>query len=829
MTTKDKTIKFISVVLITLMLLPSVLFSIPKQTEAVGPGSTAAIAVPTSDIPQETAGWLSQALHVVTSGSTVTNTATNLWGKAQKILERILMTIAKSILAKMTQATINWINSDFHGSPLFIENPESFFKDIAKSEVRRLVDMIGYDTFRFPFGPQTALNVISSYKRQLADNAQYTLSTVINDPDLLVRYRNDFNYGGWNGFLINTQYPQNNYLGFQGIIQQNLASHLEGTLVAPAQKIQNLLQQGMGFLSPQTCPTNSNYNNGTNEFLQPSFNESKYVKEHPFDPSTGAAGSLAWSEAKNEAEYEWEIDNTCPGGLVNTTPGSVAGNQIMTALSSNYRQSELAAALGNSLSAILDALIGHFMDKGLNALAGTISPSASADNWSYNGNTFSGSNTITTSTNIATSLDIPQNVSVSVGQGTSTNIRGGKAPYYVNQSADSKAKVVAAIDTSGSSGPKLVITARNTPTTTPAIVTVFDSSTPSKTAVINVTVNEIGALLANGVNHVLDLPIDMNQSKSVTISGGQGNYSMQTGSDETKAIAVFTDASLVIIGIAPGSTYVEIKDSSSPAKVVRINILIGGRQDLIVQQNISASIGQAVSVPISGGVPPYSISIEMNTAVANARIEGNNLIVTGLLKDQQTAIIIQDSSTPPKNVSVNISTKPFVPLVVNPQSVSTGTTQTVNVPITGGVLPYIIQTQPDATIANAQILSATPTSLTITGVKSGNTQVAVQDSSTTNLQTFLVNIIVNDLSVTPASVIVSGGFGGGWRNGNATITGGSGGYSIQTPPNAAVATARISGSSLIITAGGTPGSTLVVVRDSSTTHTQTFIVNITSN
>ena len=202
---ENKTTKIISTLLIVSIILPSIMLSVPKQVTAA-----VSVGVPVADIPAETYGLLSKISHYIATPSTVTNTGISIKNLAQKILERILMTIAKAVLAKITQATINWINSDFHGSPLFLENPESFFRDIAKSEVRRLVDMIGYDTFRFPFGRQTALNVISSYKRQLSDNAQYSLSRVINDPDLLVRYRNDFNYGGWNRFLINTRYAQSN-------------------------------------------------------------------------------------------------------------------------------------------------------------------------------------------------------------------------------------------------------------------------------------------------------------------------------------------------------------------------------------------------------------------------------------------------------------------------------------------------------------------------------------------------------------------------------------------------------------------------------------------
>ena len=204
MTARKKTTKFISALLIISIMLPSVaFFSKPKQVEAQWL---------VTDLPHTIVNTISGIFHGTTSGSTVANTALHVKDFAIMLAKQILMRLAKVILARITQATINWINSGFHGSPLFLENPESFFKDIAKSEVKNLVDMIGYDSFRFPFGRDTALNVIASYRSQLATNAEYTLSKVINDPDLLVQYRNDFNYGGWNGFLINIFLAQALYM-----------------------------------------------------------------------------------------------------------------------------------------------------------------------------------------------------------------------------------------------------------------------------------------------------------------------------------------------------------------------------------------------------------------------------------------------------------------------------------------------------------------------------------------------------------------------------------------------------------------------------------------
>ncbi|MFH1201099.1 MAG: hypothetical protein V1484_02095 [bacterium] len=386
MTVKNKTKKFISVLFIILILVPSILFSFPKKGYALwGAGD-----VSTDPVVGVSSGS-SAVSNASTAASNVAQLGLKLKDVAIEVGKQLLKAIAKRVLAEMTKSIINWINSGFHGSPLFLENPDSFFNDIAKSELKTMVDMFGYNALLYPFGKDFALNAIASYKSQLAINAQYTLSNVMNS----TLYRTNFNYGGWNAFLINTQYPQNNYLGFQMLANEELARRLQGTVQNAAQKYQTVLQQGMGFLSPQTCPSNPSYNNGTNEFQKPSFDSAKYNQEHPYPtPSSmddenvsieDQRAALQWTLDYESEKAQWAEKNTCPGGLVNTTPGSIAKDQIAGALNAPILQTALDGALGNSLSAIFDALINKFIGDGLNVLSSKVSPAPIEDDWSYNG------------------------------------------------------------------------------------------------------------------------------------------------------------------------------------------------------------------------------------------------------------------------------------------------------------------------------------------------------------------------------------------------------------------------------------------------------------
>ena len=418
MLAKNQTTKFISTLLIIAILVPTFLFSKPKQAKGQG--------IPVGDTTVEVASGLTAGATATSAGANTLDTSISIKKVATDILKEIAKGVARRVLADLTKSTVNWINSGFWGTPLFLQNPQSFFKDIAKYEIKNLIDTIGYDSNRFPFGRQAALDIINSYKQKSANNFEYSLSRVINDPTLLRAYRNDFNVGGWNGFLINTQYPQNNYVGSQMLVYGELARKLDGTVQNKAQEVQKKLDQGMGFLSPQVCETNLNYNNGRNEFQQPKFDAEKEYPSNPpvqpdirepepSDPDYEGQWAL-WDKEmeKWRAEVErytlrrqeeiatlikpsWDQKNTCPprpdgsSGFVTTTPGSVVAGTINKALGGTQDMALGGVNYGNSLSLIFDTLINKFVDKGLSALASKVNPPPVQDDWNYEGQTLGSS------------------------------------------------------------------------------------------------------------------------------------------------------------------------------------------------------------------------------------------------------------------------------------------------------------------------------------------------------------------------------------------------------------------------------------------------------
>lgn len=316
--------------------------------------------------------------------------AKEVWKVIKETIRQFLMAIARKLLDKITQSTINWINSGFRGKPLFVENPGSFFKDIAKEQLKGIVNELGYDPIRFPFGKQYAMGIIDQAKGQFEQNAQYSLSKYYQSSAELEYRRENFNVGGWNDFILNTQFPQNNFIGFGIIADEELATRVSGEN-SQIQTLKNSVQQGMGFLSPQACKSNPNWDP---EKISQGIPESDLP---PYNPPSGNGMDVkvyndVWNAQVRVAKNTFQARYGCKEGPVATTPGSVVSSQIMTALGSKQRQGELGAALGNSLAALFDALLNHFFNKGLTALSGAVTSTSnpSINDFNYFGDTGGG-------------------------------------------------------------------------------------------------------------------------------------------------------------------------------------------------------------------------------------------------------------------------------------------------------------------------------------------------------------------------------------------------------------------------------------------------------
>jgi hypothetical protein len=292
-----------------------------------------------------------------------------------KILEQVLKYIAKKLADKIAQSTVNWINGGFKGKPAFIDHPDTFFRDILKTEIKAFSNEIGLDSLKYPFGKDFVSNLTNEVKSTFLDDARSTLSTLDLTPGQIEYRRDNFSAGGFNDLLFNTQLPQNNFLGFSQIAKNEVHKRLTGP-AAPLTKVKEVLNKGAGFLNQEKCASNPNWSpdklkEGLPLDAVPKFTPPKF---DPLNPKASTDYTASWEKAKADAPANFQKQYGCPEGPKTVTPGSVVSSEIQKALGGKKDSLNLAANLGNIVGVVLDALVAKFERDGLAGLNKLLTP-----------------------------------------------------------------------------------------------------------------------------------------------------------------------------------------------------------------------------------------------------------------------------------------------------------------------------------------------------------------------------------------------------------------------------------------------------------------------
>ena len=259
----------------------------------------------------------------------------------EECINGIAYYLAKKQLAKMTQITVNWINSGFNGNPLYIRDRDSYFQSLADNQLTNLIGPLAriQNQYIYPFGRDLARAIVGSRQSTYENRSQSTLSNSLRDGATTEDFANDFSTGGWDGWFSMTQNDQNNPLGFGIMTGQELANRI----AKDEENVKAELAEGKGFLSQRRCVE---------------YEDNIQSAPSELGTFTGYAGNRTSSQNKGRC-LRWET----------VTPGSVIADQASTALTSNIRQLELADSLNESLSAVFQALINQMVNKGLSSLS----------------------------------------------------------------------------------------------------------------------------------------------------------------------------------------------------------------------------------------------------------------------------------------------------------------------------------------------------------------------------------------------------------------------------------------------------------------------------
>lgn len=269
------------------------------------------------------------------------------------VLDPLASGMAKMIIRSLTTSVVNWINSGFKGSPAFIQNPGTFFLDLADQITGDFLSKTGGPLVNLcsPFSIDIRIALAFKYHPNIPQRYKCTLGTIITNSKNAVKNASingftagDFKQGGWPAFVSLTTEPQNNIYGAYLTAESELSWR-----VAQAQNQQrDELTQGKGFLSWKKC-TKTGVEN-TAERADQGTGEGNY---------TGPERSFEGTGEGYVPEEKCEIQ----------TPGSVIAGSLENSLGGPLRELELADELNEIVNALFAQLVTQVLQAGLGGVS----------------------------------------------------------------------------------------------------------------------------------------------------------------------------------------------------------------------------------------------------------------------------------------------------------------------------------------------------------------------------------------------------------------------------------------------------------------------------
>lgn len=242
---------------------------------------------------------------------------------------------AKTVIQSLTKSIVTWINSGFEGSPAFETNLGMGLRSLSDTVASRVfASLANSDAVQSPFLENIILGVGAAYylsnsEERLQERLRYTLNQVSqNDRAFLA---GDFSQGGFNAWFSATLNSQNNPIGAEFILGQELGRQVESAVSGRVQE----LAWGRGFLSWRgDCLLGGGGASGADVPLTP---------------------------GKDDC-LQYEIKT--PGSVIETQLGIVEGSPL--------RQLELADSINEIVAALMSQMVTQVL--GSTGLSGSTQP-----------------------------------------------------------------------------------------------------------------------------------------------------------------------------------------------------------------------------------------------------------------------------------------------------------------------------------------------------------------------------------------------------------------------------------------------------------------------
>lgn len=181
------------------------------------------------DQPVQAATW---GETIISAYNAVQNTIHNkLIELKEYVLDPIAWTAANVIIDQFGDALVDWIRNGFDGSPMFLSDPEGFFKDTANDISGAVINDLNMnwlcDSLKFRFDlafflPGTSRSKYACTYEDIVENFQnmadrdlgdwIDVNVSVNQQNIVRRFGDDFRNGGFLMWL-NTSLPRNNTTG----------------------------------------------------------------------------------------------------------------------------------------------------------------------------------------------------------------------------------------------------------------------------------------------------------------------------------------------------------------------------------------------------------------------------------------------------------------------------------------------------------------------------------------------------------------------------------------------------------------------------------------
>ncbi len=313
-------------------------------------------------------------------------------------------------------------------------------------------------------------------------------------------------------------------------------------------------------------------------------------------------------------------------------------------------------------------------------------------------------------------------VTVGIGQSTSITSENGN-DVYMELNSNS---VIASVAVNGT---QVTITGESLGSAT---ITLCSVGTSADCTNLAVTVQSASVSGISFSQSSLSLTTGTNQS--VTISGGNGTYTISSNNNTSVASTGLSGNTLTVAGVAAGSAAIEVCDTANNCGTLSVTVSATSASGLTFSQNnISLAAGtSSQAITISGGNGTYNISSVSNPSVVSPGMSNGAITVYAAAAGSATINVCDSANTcGTLNVTVTGSTASTTgsastanqAVVFSVTSPTLAVGQSTNITLSGGAPSYFVSANANANVAQASI--GGNDTLSLSGLSAGTDSVTI--------------------------------------------------------------------------------------------------------